>query len=123
MKPGNHERIPTVFEAVKEAAAIVDPDGADDGVMALYEIYEDDDRPTTAVEDLSGEVLSSAEGIDPEGDDGPLFATAAAAFWLATNPGQSEAGDLVVREGTRLLFKGDPPDSLAAWLTARGVEA
>ena len=26
-------------------------------------------------------------------------------------------------EGTRLLFKGDPPDSLAAWLTARGVEA
>jgi len=123
MRPGNHERIPTVFEAVKEAAAIVDPDGADDAVMALYEIYEDDDRPTTAVEDLPGEVLSSAEGIDPEGDDGPIMAAAAAAAWLATNPDQSEAGDHVVREGTRLLFKGDPPDSLAAWLAAKGVEA
>ncbi len=122
MRPGDHERIPTVFEAVKEAAAIVDPDGADGAVMALYEVFEDDDRPTTAVEDLPGELLASAEGIDPEGDAGPLLATAAAAAWLATNPDQAEAGDHVVREGTRLLFKGDPPDSLADWLVARGVE-
>lgn len=123
MKPGNHERIPSVFEAVKEAAAIVDPDGSDDAVMALYAIYEDDDRPATAAEDLPGELLASAEGIDPEGDDAQLLATVAAASWLATNPDQSEAGDHVVREGSRLLFRGDPPDSLSAWLTARGVEA
>jgi hypothetical protein len=122
MKPGNHERIPTVSEAVKEAAAITDPDGADGAIMALYEIYEDDDRPTTALEDIEGELFSTARGIDPEGDDGPLLATAAAATWLATNPDQAHAGDHVLREGTRLAFKGDPPAQVSAWLESRGVE-
>jgi hypothetical protein len=52
MPQKDHHRTPTVSEAVRDAAAIVDPGDADDAIMALYEIYEDDDRPVTAVEDL-----------------------------------------------------------------------
>ena len=82
----HHHRTPTVSEAVRDGAAIVDPGDADDAIMALYEIYEDDDRPVTAVEDLAGTLVATAEGIDPEGDDGAVLAAAAAAAWVGMNP-------------------------------------
>jgi hypothetical protein len=122
MKPGNRETIPTVSGAVREATAIVDPEGTETAVIALYEAFEDDDRPATAAEDLRGELLSSAEGIDPEGDSPAALAAAAAAVWLATNPAQADHGDHVLREATRLVFEGSPPDPLAEWLAIRGVD-
>ena len=122
MKPGNRETTPTISEAVREAAAIVDPDGSDDAITAFFESFEDDDRPTTATEDLRGVLLSTARGIDPEGDDPAALAAAAAAFWLSTNPGQADNGAHVLREGVRLAFEGNPPEPLSEWLAARGVE-
>jgi hypothetical protein len=122
MKPGSRETIPTISEVVREAAAIVDPEGADTAVTGLFESFEDDDRPTTAAEDLRGELLSTVQGIDPEGDDPAALAAAAAAIWLATNPSQADNGEHVLREGTRLVFEGNPPEPLAEWLAARGVE-
>jgi hypothetical protein len=122
MKPGSRETIPTLSEVVREAAAIVDPDGSDGAITALFESFEDDDRPTTAVEDLEGLLLSTARGIDPEGDDPAALAAAAAALWLATNPGHADNGDHVLREGVRLAFEGAPPDPLSEWLAERGVE-
>jgi hypothetical protein len=122
MKPGNRETIPTISEVVREAAAIVDPDGSDDAITAFFESFEDDDRPTTATEDLRGVLFSTIEGIDPEGDDPAALAAAAAAFWLATNPDQVDNGDHVLREGTRLAFEGNPPEPLREWIASRGVE-
>ena len=122
MRPGDHERIPTVSEVVRDAAAITDPDGGEVAVTALVESFEDDDRPTTASEDLAGELLETARAIDPEGDDPAAMATAAAAAWLATNPTQSEHGEHVLRESARLVFDGEPPQPVALWLAARGVE-
>jgi hypothetical protein len=122
MRPGNRETVPTVSEVVREAAAITDPDGADDAITAFFESFEDDDRPTTAVEDLSDVLLSTTRGIDPEDDDPAALATAAAAFWLATNPDQADNGDHVLREGARLAFDGSPPEPVNQWLEARGVE-
>jgi hypothetical protein len=86
MPQGDHNRTPTVSAAVRDAAAIVDPGDADDAIKALYEIYEDDDRPVTAVEDLAGTLVATAEGIDPEGDDGAVLACAAAAAWIGMHP-------------------------------------
>ena len=122
MKPGDRETIPTVSEVVRDAAAITDPSGSDDAIVAFFESFEDDDRPTTAVEDLEEVLLSTARGIDPEGDDPAALGTAAAAFWLATNPSQAHEGDHVLREGVRLVFKGSPPEPVVEWLAARGVE-
>ncbi len=120
MRTGDRETIPTVYEAVRDAAAITDPSGDEQSVATFLLAYEDDDRPTTAVEDLSGELLSTARGIDEE--DPAALGTAVGAIWLATNPGQADAGDHVLREGARLAFAGRPPQALADWLAARGVE-
>jgi hypothetical protein len=122
VKPGSHERIPTVSEVVREATAIADPAGTETAVTALYDGFEDDDRPTTAVENLAGELLGTVRAIDPEEDEPAAWAAAAAAVWLATNPSQADNGDHVIREGVRLVFKGKPPEPLGDWLAARGVE-
>lgn len=121
MKPGDHERVQPVSELVREAAAITDPGAADGAITALVEIYEDDDRPSTAVEDLLGTLLATAEGIDLEGDDGGVEITAAAAAWLAHNPAQANGHEHVVREGVRIAYKGKPPAGVADWLDRRGI--
>jgi hypothetical protein len=122
MRTGDHERIPTVSAAVRDAVSICDPDGAEEGVTAFLESFEDDDRPATAAEDLPGELLSTARGIDANGEQPALAAAAATAAWLATNPSQSDAGDHALREGVRLVFQGQPPEPLRGWLAERGVE-
>ena len=124
MPQKDHHRTPTVSEAVRDAAAIVDPGDADDAIMALYEIYEDDDRPVTAVEDLVGTLVATAEGIDPEGDDGALLATAGAAAWIGMHPrdrNEDHEVDHVLREGVRMAFGKKVPPQVAASLAGRGV--
>jgi hypothetical protein len=124
MPQGDHQRTPTVSEAVRDAAAIVDPGDSDDAIMALYEIYEDDDRPVTAVEDLAGTLIATAEGIDPEGDDGALLACAAAAVWIGMHShdrNEEHQADHVLREGARMVFGKEPPRQVIDYLSGRGI--
>ena len=124
MPESSHHRTPTVSEAVRDGAALVDPGDADDAITALYEIYEDDDRPVTAVEDLAGTLVATAEGIDPEGDDGAVLAAAAAAAWVGLNPrdrNEDHNVDHVLREGVRMAFGKDAPKQLREYLASRGV--
>jgi hypothetical protein len=123
MPQGDHQRTPTVSEAVRDAAAIVDPGDSDDAIMALYEIYEDDDRPVTAVEDLAGTLVATAEGIDPDGDDGAVLAAAAAAAWVGLNPrdrNEDHDVDHVLREGVRMAFGKKVPPQVESYLAGRG---
>src|SRR6201985_1015559 len=123
MPESSHHRTPTVSEAVRDAAALVDPGDADDAIMALYEIYEDDDRPVTAVEDLAGTLVATAEGIDPEGDDGAVLACAAAAAWIGMNPrdrNEDHEADHVLREGVRMAFGKKVPPQGERYLAERG---
>ena len=94
-------------------------------ITALYEIYEDDDRPVTAVEDLAGTLIATAEGIDPEGDDGAVRAAAAAAAWIGMNPRDSNEdheADHVLREGVRMAFGKDVPSEVHEYLSGRGIK-
>ena len=124
MPESSHHRTPTVSEAVRDGAAIVDPGDSDDAIMALYEIYEDDDRPVTAGEDLAGTLVATAEGIDPEGDDGAVLACAAAAVWLGMHPrdrNEDHDPDHVLREGVRMAFGREVPSEVRDYLSGRGV--
>ena len=124
VKSGDRLRIPTVSEVVREATAITDPEGIETAATALYDGFEDDDRPVTAAERLTGELLSTVRAIDPEEDEPAAWAAVAAAVWLASHPGLIDnggKGDLVLREGVRLVFEGKPPEPLARWLEERGV--
>jgi hypothetical protein len=124
MPESDHHRTPTVSEAVRDASALVDPGDADDAITALYEIYEDDDRPVTAVEDLAGTLVATAEGIDLEGDDGAVLACAAAAAWIGMHPrdrNEDHEADHVLREATRMAFGKEPPRQVREFLASRGI--
>lgn len=123
MQPGDRKQIPTVAEAVTRAASLCDPAGGDWAVTALLESFEDDDRPATAVDDLVGELGSTVEGVDPEGDSPAAAMTAAAAVWLSTNFDSAEDRERVLREGARLRFGDGVPAHVAGWLAAAGVSA
>jgi hypothetical protein len=122
VKSGDHIRIPTVSEVVREATALCDPEGAETAVSALYDGFEDDDRPVTAVENLTGELLETVRAIDPEGDEPAALAAVATAAWLAAHPDQAGTGHHVIREGVRLVFHGRPPEQLREWLAGRGID-
>ena len=121
MKPGSRKGIPTVAEAVAKAAALCDLAGHDIGVIAMLEAYEDDARPTTAVEDLAGELGSTAGGVDPEGDSAAVEMTAAVAFWLATNIDQADDRERSLREAARLAYGDGAPAHVEDWLAEQGI--
>jgi hypothetical protein len=114
---------PTVSHVFERAAALTDPDGHDDVVAALVERFEDDDRPARSVEDFQQLAWEAVGREDPEGDSPAGQMTAAAAVWLATNAGQEEDQEHVLREGARLAYHGDPPAAVAQWLDELGIDA
>lgn len=122
MKPGDRNEVPTVSEVVERAIAMTDPDGGETAVQALYDGFEDDDRPATAAEDLRGELSETVAAIDPDGDSAAAKMTVASAVWLATNIEQADRREHVLREAARLHFDGDPPAPVAAWLSEQGVD-
>ena len=103
MRPGTRDGAITVEEAVQTAARATDPGQASEGVTALLLAFEGDERPATAPDDLTEELRSAAREIDPEGSDPVVARTAAAANWLATNPGDANDPERVIREGSRLF--------------------
>ena len=121
MKQGQRQRIPTVSQVVSRAAAICDPAGSDVSVTALLESFEDDERPTTAVEDLAGELGSTVGGIDPEAESPQAAVAAAVAAWLGQDLGDHDDHERVIREAVRLGFADDVPEYVRAWLEEEGI--
>jgi hypothetical protein len=121
VRTGDRQPIPTVSEAVREAAAICDPNGDDAAVRGLIDSFEDDDRPVTAVGDFEETLASVERGIDPDQDTPAAQMTVAAAIWLSTNPDQEHHHrEHVLREASRLYFHDEPPPDVAEWLREAG---
>src|SRR5919109_2454163 len=106
MRPSTREPILTVDDAVRAGARVADPEEQSEGVTALIESFEGDDRPATAAGDLHGELETTVEEIDPDGLDPQVAIAAASASWLATKPDDAQDPDRAVREGVR-SFYGD----------------
>jgi hypothetical protein len=121
VRPADRDEILTVSQVVSRAAAICDPGQGDPAVTAVLRSFEDDERPATAPEDLEGELRGTVEGIDPEADSPAAALVAASASWLATNPGDADDPERVLRESSRLFFGEDPPPAVAGWLAEHGA--
>jgi hypothetical protein len=124
MRPGSHETTPTVFEVVRRAVDIVDPEGVDDAVAELLRIYEDRDEPVTALgPERTREFVEAADGLMGDVRVEPVVMAAAVATYLAYR--RDELGDdpdEILRLAVRAEFGRDVPQDVAGWLAARGVE-
>ena len=123
MRSADHPDRPiTLFEIVKRAVDIVDPDDDDPDMGQLEEVFEDADEPVTGVENLEERVALAVEGIDSEVESPAVSVAAATIVYLAYRRDElDDDDDDVLRLAARAEWKGDPPESVRNWLADRGV--
>jgi hypothetical protein len=112
----------SLFDVVKRAVDIVDPDDDDPDMGELEEIFEDADEPVTGVENLEERVALAVEGIDNAVENPAVSVAAAVILYLAHRRDELHAdSDHVLRLAARAEWRGDPPEAVRDWLGARGV--
>jgi hypothetical protein len=123
MRRADHPDRPiSVFDVVKRAVDIVDPDDEDPDMGELEEIFEDADEPVTGVENLEERVALAIEGIDNAVENPAVSVAAAVILYLAYRRDELNADPgHVLRLAARAEWKGDPPDDVRDWLQARGI--
>jgi len=123
MRRADHpDRPVTLFEIVKRAVDIVDPDDDDPDMGQLEEVFEDADEPVTGIENLEERVALAIEGIDNEVESPAVSVAAATILYLAHRRDElDDDPDDVLRIAARAEWKGDPPGSVRDWLADRGV--
>ena len=113
----------TLYNVVKRAVEICDPDDRDANLDDLLAQFEDDDEPITAIENLEERVAIAVEGVDVEIDDPAVSMAAATILYLARRRDELHAQpERILRLAARAEWKGDPPDQVVDWLADRGVE-
>jgi hypothetical protein len=124
MRHGSHETTPSVFEVVRRAVDIVDPEGVDDEVAEFLRIYEDRDEPVTALgSERTREFFDAAGGLMGDVRVAPVVMAAAVATYLAFRRDElQEDPEELLRLAARAEFSGNVPGDVAEWLALRGVE-
>ena len=126
MRPAKWTGTPTVFEVVRRAVEICDPDERSETLAEFERRYEDRDEPVTA---LGG--ARTREFFETEGElqdavlppDPALTMAAAVATYLAYRRDELEDADAdVLRLTARAEFGKDVPAHVAEWLTTMGVD-
>lgn len=114
----------TVADAVQRAAEVADPSGVDTDIGDFVLYLEDADEPIAAVADLSDRLEEARRNVDPEGDLPGVTMTAAVANYLAYRRDElDDRPEDLLRLAARAEFEGgQPPDEVADWLAAQGVE-
>jgi hypothetical protein len=113
----------TLFEIVKRAVEICDPNDSDERLDRLLLQFEDADEPVTAIERLDERLAVAVEGIDVELADPAVSMAVATVLYLAHR--RDELGDephKILRLAARAEWQGDPPEAVRDWLVDRGVE-
>jgi hypothetical protein len=120
--PSNRPREITLSDVARRATEIVDPQGADEGVVRLYLQLEDDDRPITTVQNLPERLALAEEGADVEGDDPAVAMANAVIMYLAHRRDEfDDDPEDILRLAARAQWKGKPPTYVENWLLENGV--
>jgi hypothetical protein len=123
MRRARHPDRPiSVFDVVKRAVEIVDPDDEDPDMGRLEEIFEDADEPVAGEERLEERLATAVEGIDNAVDNPNVSVAAAVILYLAHRRDElDDDPDAVLRLAARAEWRGDPPEAVRDWLAGRGV--
>jgi hypothetical protein len=112
----------SLFDIVKRAVDICDPNDADERLGRLEEQFEDDDEPVTVIENLEERLAIAVEGVDVEIEDPAVSMATAVILYLAHRRDElHDDPDKILRMAARAEYKGDPPEQVVEWLADRGV--
>jgi hypothetical protein len=123
MRKAELHETPTLFAIVHRAAEVCDPEGAEEGASELLRRFEDRDEPVGNAAEAEQEIAEAKGAIDPQDEDPVAMMTAALATYLAYRRDEldDDREDLLVL-AARAEFDGKPPEPVAAWLAAQGLE-
>lgn len=111
----------SLFDVVKRAADIVDPDD-DDAIVGDFErAFEDDDEPVAglSVEERVSDVLSE---LDPAVNNGSLAVAGALAVYLSFRRDELHADPReLIRLAARAEWNDAPPEAVVEWLDDHNV--
>ncbi len=113
----------TLFEIVKRAVEICDPNDSDERLDRLLLQFEDADEPVTAIGNLEERLAVATEGVDIELTDPAVSMAVATILYLARR--RDELGDephKILRMAARAEWQGKPPEGVQDWLADRGIE-
>jgi hypothetical protein len=113
----------TLFEVVRRAVQLVDPDDNDPTAGDFERAFEDDDEPVRGVDDIEdrvGEVLST---LDPATNNGSIAMAGALTVYLAYRRDEVhvDPAKLLVL-AARAEWDGAPPEAVVEWLADRGLK-
>jgi hypothetical protein len=113
----------TLFEVVRRAVQLVDPDDNDPIAGDFQRAFEDDDEPIRAVEDIESRVADVLAELDPATNNGSLAMAGALTVYLAYRRDEVnvDAAKLLVL-AARAEWDGAPPQVVVDWLSDRGLE-
>jgi hypothetical protein len=109
----------TLSDLVRRAGAIVDVDGLDEGVAAFVLRHEDDDIPVRGLlDDLEERIAWGAD------EDPPVVMAQAVVLYLAHRLDEvDDDPEAILALAARSEFDGEPPQAVAEWLEANGIDA
>jgi hypothetical protein len=112
----------TLFEIVKRAVEIADPEDTDPRLGDLLMQFEDADEPVTAIQNLEERLAIAEEGADIELDDPAVSVATAVILYLAHRRDElHDEPEKILRLAARAEWQGDPPETVVEWLEDRGV--
>jgi hypothetical protein len=121
MRPGSDAQTPSVFEVVRRAVAVCDPDGDDERIAELLLAYEDRDEPVTALGDRDRTFFETAERIAGALPAPGLELAAAVATYLAFRRDEVAGDEDLLRLAARAEYGDELPPDVAAWLADAGI--
>jgi hypothetical protein len=123
MRKADLHEPPTLFAIVHRAAEVCDPEGAEEGAGELLRRFEDRDEPVGNPGEAEQQIAEAKGAIDPQDEDPVAMMTAAVATYLAYRRDEMEdERDSLLVLAARAEFDGRPPEPVASWMAARGLE-
>ena len=113
----------TLFEVVRRAVQLVDPDDDDSTAGDFERAFEDDDEPVRAVEDIELRVGNVLAELDPATNSGSIAMAGALTVYLAYRRDELhvDPAKLLVL-AARAEWDGAPPEAVVEWLADRGLK-
>jgi hypothetical protein len=113
----------TIADVVHRAVLVCDETGVDAELGELLERFEDADEPIGDPAVARGRIGQAVRELDPAEGDGALQLAGAVATYLAYRRDEleGEPGE-VIRLAVRAEYDGWPPEPVARFLAASGVD-
>ena len=123
MRKADLHEVPTLFAIVHRAVEVCDPQRAEEGAAELLRRFEDRDVPVGDPGAAEQEIAEAKGAVDPQDEDPATTMAAAVATYLAYRRDEldDDRENLLVL-AARAEFDGKPPEPMAGWLAAQGVQ-